>query len=450
MFKIIQHIHFVGIGGSGMSGIAEVLLSLGYKVSGSDLKQSEVSDHLVHLGAKVFIGHDAKNMLGADVVVTSTAVHHTNPEVIEAEKNKIPVIPRVEMLAELARLKYTVTIAGTHGKTTTTSMAALVLAKGGLDPTMVIGGRLKNINSGAKLGKGEFLIAEADESDGSFLKLSPAVTVVTNIDNDHLDYYGTIDNIKHAFVEHINSVPFYGTSIICTDDENIKSIIPQIKRRFQTYGFSGNPDFTAYEFSRSEAMFTFKVAHKGRELGRASLRVPGKHNVLNALASIAVGLELGIGFTQIASALSEYSGVGRRMEIKGEKKDILVIDDYGHHPTEVKATLSAVREGWPQRRIVALFQPHRYSRTAHIYKDFGTAFAVADIVKILPIYCAGEKPIPGVSSQLIIDAINSTGKLAESYKGIEPLKAELKSGDVVITFGAGDIYKTGEELLALL
>ena len=447
MFKKIQHIHFVGIGGSGMSGIAEVLLHLGYKVSGSDLKKTDVTEHLEKLGAKVFIGHKAGNISGANVVVTSTAVHKTNPEVVEAEKNKIPVIPRIEMLAELARLKYTVSIAGTHGKTTTTSMTSIVLEKGGLDPTMVIGGRFKNIKSGAKLGKGDYLVAEADESDGSFLKLSPTITVVTNIDNDHLDYYGTLDNIKRAFVEHINRVPFYGMAILCSDDANVSEILPMVRRPYTTYGFNDKADYTAKNIVKKESVTSFEVYKKGAALGKVSLKVPGSHNVLNALAAAAVGVELGIPFGKVAQALDEFAGVGRRIEVKGEKNGVLVIDDYGHHPTEIKATISAVKGNWPDRRLVVLFQPHRYSRTAHLYKEFGKAFELADLVKILDIYAAGEEPIEGVTSALIIDAIKSNGKAARPFDGLDKLAIELKSGDIVLTLGAGDVWKIGEELL---
>lgn len=447
MFKKIRHIHFVGIGGSGMSGIAEVLLQLGYKVSGSDLKKTEVTEHLEQLGAKIFTGHAANNIAGANVVVTSTAVHRTNPEVVEAEKNKIPVIPRIEMLAELARLKYTVSIAGTHGKTTTTSMTSIVLEQGGLDPTMVIGGRFKNIKSGAKLGKGDFLVAEADESDGSFLKLSPTLAVVTNIDNDHLDYYGTIDNIKRAFVEHVNRVPFYGMAILCSDDANVAEILPKIRRPYTTYGFNGKADYTAGDVVKKDSATSFEVYKKGAALGRVSLKVPGSHNVLNALAAIAVGVELGIPFEKISRALNEFAGVGRRIEIKGEKNGVLVIDDYGHHPTEVRATISAVKGNWPSRRLVVLFQPHRYSRTAHLYGEFGKAFGAADKIKILDIYAAGEEPIPGVTSGLILDAIKADGGSAEPFCGVEMLAKELRPGDIVLTLGAGDVWKQGEELL---
>lgn len=450
MFKRIQHIHFVGIGGSGMSGIAEVLLNLGYKVSGSDLKRTDVTEHLARLGARIAIGHSAKNITNAQVVVTSTAVGRANPEVRAAEKSKIPVIPRIEMLAELARLKYAITIAGTHGKTTTTSLASLVLETGGLDPTIVIGGRLKNLKSGAKLGKGEYLVAEADESDGSFLKLSPTITVVTNIDNDHLDYYGTIENIKAAFVTHINCVPFYGCAILCSDDANVREILPQVKRRSVTYGLLGKPDFTAAKIHTLDCGSRFSVVHKGKRLGEITLRVPGTHNILNSLAAVAVGVELGIPFSDIAEALHDFAGVGRRLEIKGDKGGVLVMDDYGHHPTEIRATIAAVKQNWPKRRLIVLFQPHRYSRTAHLYQEFAPALAGADNVKLFPIYPAGEKPIEGISSQLIFHAMKGNGQSVEHFSDAAVLARQLRPGDIVLTLGAGDVWKTGEEILRLL
>ncbi|MCX5782373.1 MAG: UDP-N-acetylmuramate--L-alanine ligase [Elusimicrobia bacterium] len=447
MFKKIQHIHFVGIGGSGMSGIAEVLVNLGYKVSGSDLKKTDVTDHLKKLGAKINIGHKAENILGSNVVVTSTAVDVTNPEVIAAEKEKIPVIPRIEMLAELARLKYAITIAGTHGKTTTTSLTSLVLAKGGLDPTMVIGGRFKNIKSGAKLGKGEYLVAEADESDGSFLKLSPTIAVITNIDNDHLDYYKTLENIKKAFVEHINSVPFYGCDIVCWDDPNIREIAPKIKRRYITYGLKDNPNFTAKDIRTKGWGYSFEVFKDGKKLGAIKLNIPGLHNVLNSLAAIAVGCELGIPFSKISLALEEFAGVGRRLEIKGDKNGVLIIDDYGHHPTEIKATIAAIKSNWPDRRLITLFQPHRYTRTANLYEDFAEALKSSEEIRLLQIYPAGEKPIEGVSSSLIYNSMKSNGKNAQYFKDSDSLIKEIRSGDIILTLGAGDVWKIGEEIL---
>ncbi|MBN1621920.1 MAG: UDP-N-acetylmuramate--L-alanine ligase [Endomicrobiales bacterium] len=447
MFKKIQHIHFVGIGGSGMSGIAEVLLNLGYKITGSDLKRSDVTDYLKAKGAKVFIGHKSSNINGANVVVTSTAIGTANPEVKAANRKKVPVIPRVEMLAELARLKYTVTIAGTHGKTTTTSLTSLVLEKGGFDPTIVIGGRLKNLKSGAKLGKGEYLVAEADESDGSFLKISPTITVITNIDNDHLDYYGSIENIKDAFCKHANSVPFYGCAIVCTDDPNVREIIPDIKRKYYTYGLKGNPDFTVSDVKNIDSGFTFNVRYKGKKLGMVTLSAIGEYNVQNALAAIVVGIELGIPFDKISSALKSFAGVGRRIEIKGQKKGVLVIDDYGHHPAEIKATIGAVRKNWPERRLIVLFQPHRYSRTAHLYNEFAQCFNLADKVKLMEIYPAGEKPIPGVTSQLIYKSVKKHSRNIEHYSGLELLLRQLKSNDLLLTLGAGNVCQIGEEIL---
>jgi len=430
-----------------MSGIAEVLINLGHNVSGSDLKKTDVTEHLKNIGAKIFIGHDAKNIKGAEVVVTSTAVSKTNPEVIAALKNKIPVIPRVEMLAELARLKYAVTIAGTHGKTTTTSLTALVMDEGGLDPTIVIGGRLKNLNTSARLGRGEYLVAEADESDGSFLKLSPVVTVVTNIDNDHLDYYGNMENLKAAFVKHINSVPFYGTAVICSDNALVKEIIPQINRKYITYGLKGKPDLKAQNITPEETCTSFEVIYKDKKLGKICIKVPGIHNISNSLAAIAVGLALNIPFNFIANAINKFDGVRRRLEIKGERNGITVIDDYGHHPTEVRATIDAIKHFWPKRKLVVLFQPHRYTRTQNLYKEFGASFSAADEVKILDIYSAGEAPIEGVSAELIIKAAKQNKTSAEKFKDLESLAGSLKGGEILLTLGAGDVWKQGEAFL---
>ena len=447
MYKAIKKIHFVGIGGSGMSGIAEILLDLGYNVSGSDVKRSDVTDHLKKLGAKINIGHKKENVRGAHVVVQSTAIKGENPEIQQALKHKITVIPRVEMLAEIARLKYTVTIAGTHGKTTTTSLCALILESGGFDPTVVIGGRLNNIKSGAKAGKGKFLVAEADESDGSFLKLSPSITVVTNIDNDHLDFYGNIENIKQAFIKHLNSVPFYGCSIICVDDKNINKILKHIKRRYYTYGLNSKADFTAKNIKVIDYGFSFDVIFKGKNLGRVKLSLPGRHNILNALSAIAVGVELGIKFSDIKEALGKFAGVARRLEIKGFKKGVMVIDDYGHHPTEISATISAIKANWPNSRLIAIFQPHRYSRTAHLYSEFGKCFAGADKVILMDIYPAGEKPISGINSKLVYDSMKKNKVNVDYYKDLKILSKQLNDKDIVLTLGAGDVWKTGEELL---
>ncbi|MDR2860271.1 MAG: UDP-N-acetylmuramate--L-alanine ligase [Elusimicrobiota bacterium] len=450
MFKKVHHIHFVGIGGSGMSGIAEVLINLGHKVSGSDLKKTEVTKHLSAIGAKIFIGHKRGNIKNAEVVVISTAVQNDNPEVLEALKNKIPVIRRVEMLAELARLKYCITIAGTHGKTTTTSMTALVLSKGKLDPTLVVGGKLKNINTGARLGKGDYLVAEADESDGSFLKLSPAITVVTNIDNDHLDYYKTMENLKDAFVEHINSVPFYGAAIICSDDKIVSSIIPRIKRKYITYGLKGNPDLKASNVKVMKDFASYDVIYKKKKLGNVRIRIPGMHNISNSLAAIGVGIWLGIPFNLISKAIYSFDGVGRRLEVNGNKNNVMVIDDYGHHPTEIKATIEAIKHFFGKRKLIVLFQPHRYTRTQNLFNEFGESFGKADIVKVLDIYPAGEKPIEGINSDLIIKSMLKNKTNSCKFDSIEEVSKIISKGDIVLTLGAGDVWKQGEKLLTLI
>ena len=433
-----------------MSGIAEVLLNLGHRVTGSDIKKTEVTAHLVKLGAKVFIGHNKKHVKNAGVVVTSTAVQPDNPEVLEAARNKIPVIPRVEMLAELARLKYAVTIAGTHGKTTTTSLASLVMGEGGLDPTIVIGGRLKNLKSSARLGRGKYLIAEADESDGSFLKLSPVITAVTNIDNDHLDYYGTMENLKNAFVRHINSVPFYGAAVVCSDDAAVKEILPLLKRRYITYGFNSGADLTAVNIKNTPECTEFTIKYKSKKLGKACTKLLGKHNILNCLAATGVGLELGIDISKITKALSAYAGVGRRLEIKGERSGITVIDDYGHHPTEIQATLAAIKYKWPKRKLIVLFQPHRYTRTQNLLEGFGKSFINADEVHVSDIYAASEKKIHGVNAKALAGAINIHSKNALLYTCPAGIKNRLHAGNIVLTLGAGDIYKQGEKLLTLI
>lgn len=450
MFKKIKRIHFVGIGGSGMSGIAEVLVSLGYQVSGSDLKETPVTQRLKKLGASIFIGHAASNVADSQVVVTSTAVASQNPEVLEARSRGIPVIPRIEMLAELARLKYTVAVAGTHGKTTTTSMVASVFQAGGLDPTVVVGGRLKHIDSGAQMGKGEFMVAEADESDGSFLKLSPALAIITNIDNDHLDYYGTFERICEAFVEYASRVPFYGCVIACLDDPHVRAQIGRMTRRVVTYGADPAAEFRAINVHVNTEETQFDVVHREQNLGTVHLRVPGRHNVLNALAAVAAAVELNIPFEKIAEGLANFDGVGRRLELKGEKAGLTVIDDYGHHPTEIRATLSALRERYPSRRLVVLFQPHRYSRTQQLWADFANCFRNADKVFILDIYPAGEKPIEGVSSELILHEMRKTHPAAQGLPSpvrIESLRALLERGDIVVTLGAGDVWKIGEQLV---
>ncbi|MEW6039958.1 MAG: UDP-N-acetylmuramate--L-alanine ligase [Elusimicrobiota bacterium] len=453
MFDRIKKIHMVGIGGSGMSGIAEVLINLGYKVSGSDLLQSETTTHLIKMGARINFLHRAKNVSCADVVVTSTAIRPDNPEVITASKNKIPIIPRAEMLSEIARLKYTVSVAGTHGKTTTTSLVALVLQEGGLDPTVIIGGRLKNFGTGAKLGRGKFLVAEADESDGSFLKLQPTVAVVTNIDDDHLDFYKTMECLKDAFVEHINKVPFYGCAILCADDPGVRTILKKIERKFHTYGLSspaGRKAFSAKIISNQNTKTSFEILHNEKRLGMVTLKVPGMHNVRNALAAAGCGIILDVPFGRIAYALKNFEGVGRRLEIRGSvpfgSGEIKVIDDYGHHPTEIKTTLKTLKEWYPQRRLVVVFQPHRYTRTKILYKKFASAFGRADLLQIMDIYPAGEKPLKGVSSDLIINEMRKKGRSVEKYN-LQNLLGILRSNDIVVTLGAGDVWKTGEEIL---
>lgn len=449
MFKTIQNIHFVGIGGSGMSGIAEVLLNLGYRVSGSDLKETEVTARLAKLGARVFYGHKAENVGEAQVVVTSTAVKPDNPEVVDAVKRKISVVPRIEMLSEIARLKYTIAVAGTHGKTTTTSMTAAILQEAGWDPTFIIGGRVKHLESGAKLGSGEFMVAEADESDGSFLKLSPAVAIVTNIDNDHLDYYKTIKNLKAAFTQFANRVPFYGCAIVCSEDPGVKSILPNLVRRVITYGMEPTDDYRAIQITAGSAVNEYYLLKKGKNLGKIALKVSGKHNILNSLAACACGLELGISFDKIASALAGYENVGRRLEKRGERNGAVWIDDYGHHPTEIRAVLQALRERFPDKKLVVLFQPHRFSRTKILLKEFGRSFKAADEVILLPIYPAGEKPIPGVDSKNLIPLIKKSGVSARLQNGkAADLSKHLRPDTVFLTLGAGDVWKTGQKIFA--
>ena len=450
MFNGKQKIYFIGIGGAGMSGIAEVVLNLGHQVSGSDIKKTEVTQRLKDLGAKIYIGHKAENIKNVDVVVTSTAISKDNPEVLQAVKNKIIIIPRVEMLAELARLKYTITVAGTHGKTTTTSLTSMVLDEGGFDPTIVIGGKLKNLKSNARLGKGEYMIAEADESDGSFLKLSPVITVVTNIDNDHLDYYGDMEHLKTAFVKHINSLPFYGCALVCTDSKLVKEILPLTTRKYITYGFTGTPDITATDITVVDGNTEYNVIYKGKKLGKIILKVPGEHNVLNSLAAIGVGLQFDIPFVSIKNALSGYGGVGRRLEVKGEKSGITVIDDYGHHPTEIDATLSALKHNYPDKRLVTVFQPHRYTRTQNLYKEFGKALKKADTVYVMDIYPASEKPIKGVTSDLIINSALENKCNVFKFKDINSVAKTLKKNDILLTLGAGNVWQQGEKLLTLI
>ena len=455
MYQKKYHIHFVGIGGIGMSGIAELLLNLGYQVSGSDLQTSEITKRLEVLGGAIFAGHDADQIDGADVVVTSSAVGRNNPEVLAAERSSIPVIPRAEMLAELMRLKYSVAIAGAHGKTTTTSMVASVLAQGGLDPTVVIGGKLKGIGSNAVLGKGDFIVAEADESDGSFLKYSPAIAVVTNIDREHLDYYQDLETIKAVFLDFIDRIPFYGLAILCLDNESIQDLIPKIKKRYTTYGMSSQADLQIRDVEFEKRRSCFSVYRQGQKLGRITLNLPGIHNVYNATASIAAGLELDVPMDAIEIALQTLEGVQRRLEIKGVINGITVVDDYGHHPTEIKTTLQALEECWPDSRKVIVFQPHRYTRTQALFDDFTRSFYQSDVLLVLPIYAAGEQKIEGLTGRKLGEGIKAHGhKEVFCSEGKEDviayLKDNLKPGDVLLTLGAGDVWKVGLDVLKAL
>ncbi|HEU5188976.1 MAG TPA: UDP-N-acetylmuramate--L-alanine ligase [Methylomirabilota bacterium] len=455
MFKRYQHLHFVGIGGAGMSGIAEVLLNLGYRVTGSDARRGEMVERLERLGAKVFIGHDASHVEGAHVVVYSSAVARDNVEVQAARLRGIPVIPRAEMLAELMRLKYGIAVAGTHGKTTTTSMVAAVLGAGGFDPTVVVGGRVHGLGANARLGQGEFLVAEADESDGSFLKLSPTIAVVTTIDAEHLDHYGSLDAVRAAFLTFANKVPFYGAAVLCLDQPNIQQMIPAVEKRVITYGLEASADLTARRLEFAGTTARFEVLRRGRALGPVSLQVPGRHNVLNALAAVAVGLDLDMPFDVIAGALAGFTGVQRRFQIRGEARGVLVVDDYGHHPAEIRATLAAAKAGY-DRRVITVFQPHRYSRTRDLRQEFLTAFNQADVLVVMDIYGAGETPIPGVSARDLAEGIAAHGHREVHYMNgdraavVAFLCESTRSGDLVLTLGAGDVGALGAEVLARL
>jgi UDP-N-acetylmuramate--alanine ligase len=452
MYQKIYRIHLVGIGGIGMSGIAELLINLGYIVSGSDLKSSDLTRRLESMGGKIFIGHSENHVQKADVVVMSSAVRKDNPEIEAARKLSIPVIPRAEMLAELMRLKYSIAVAGAHGKTTTTSIVSSVLAKGGLDPTVVIGGKLKSIGSNALLGEGDFLVAEADESDGSFLTYSPTIAVITNIDREHLDFYSGLDEILNVFLQFINRIPFYGLGILCLDDEHVQDLIPRISKRCMTYGLSPQADFHAKDMEFNGLKSRFAVFFKDSKLGEVDLNLPGQHNVTNALASIAVGMELGIAFETVKQALETHEGVQRRLEIKGEINGITVVDDYGHHPTEIKTTLLAARQCWPDKRLVVVFQPHRYTRTSALFDEFTRAFYQSDVLLVLPIYSAGEKPIDAVTSIDLCDGISARGHRDVTYHEdfpsvISALKRRLKPGDVLLTLGAGNVWEVGVSIL---
>jgi UDP-N-acetylmuramate--alanine ligase len=452
VFRRYQHVHFVGIGGSGMSGIAEVLLNLGYTVSGSDAKRSPVTDRLASLGARVAEGHAAANVGDAHVVVTSTAVRQDNPEVLDARRRGVPVIPRAEMLAELMRLKYGVAVAGSHGKTTTTSMVALVLDRGGLDPTVVVGGRLGVLGSGARLGRGDFMVAEADESDRSFLKLTPTVAVVTNIDREHLDAYRDLADVQEAFLGFVNKVPFYGVAVLCLDDPPVQDILPRVERRVLTYGLSPQARVSARDPDLGPTGSTYVATLDGDALGPVAVTVPGAHNVANSLAAVAVGLDLGVPFAAIRAALESFTGVDRRFQVRGEAGGVLVVDDYGHHPTEIRATLEALRRRAGPRRTLVLFQPHRFTRTQALWDDFCKAFHQADVLLLTDIYPASEEPIPGVTAEALARAIAERGHRQVAWVGdlraaTERLAAEAREGDVVLTLGAGSVWTAGDELL---
>jgi UDP-N-acetylmuramate--alanine ligase len=457
MFAKIQRIHFVGIGGIGMSGIAEVLLNLGYKVSGSDLKSSPVTERLASLGAVIFEGHKPENVTGAEVVVTSSAVRPDNPEVEQAHELRVPVIPRAEMLAELMRLKYGIAVAGMHGKTTTTSMIAAVLGAGGLDPTVVVGGRVDALGSNARLGNSHYLVAEADESDRSFLKLSPILAVVTNVDREHMDCYRNMRDVKNAFLEFMDRVPFYGMVVACNDDPLLRKILPQVQRRIVTYGTRrgsdfrivlGKADLTAGD---QHQLGRFTVRFGDRDLGEFTLHVPGAHNVLNATAAIAVGIGLDISVDQIRGALDQFRGVDRRFQLKGRAAGITVVDDYGHHPTEIRATLAAARQcGY--RKIHVIFQPHRYTRTRDLMDNFACAFGDADTVLVLDIYAASEQPIEGVTAERLVEEIRRVGHPSARYASSFDEAARVaisgaKEGDLILTLGAGSVYQVGPMIL---
>jgi UDP-N-acetylmuramate--alanine ligase len=461
MFAKIQQIHFVGIGGIGMSGIAEVLLNLGYRVSGSDLKSSGVTQRLAGLGAVVFEGHRAENIAGAEVVVTSSAIAGENPEVTEAHKQHVPVIQRAEMLAELMRLKYGIAIAGMHGKTTTTSMVAAVLAGGGLDPTVVVGGRVDAMGSNARLGKSHYLVAEADESDRSFLKLSPILSVVTNIDREHMDCYRNMRDVKKTFLEFMNRVPFYGMVVACNDDPLLRRLLPDVQRRAVTYGTKRGSDFlikleTGPDTTKVEGQpfSRFRVSYRKQDLGEFTLHVPGLHNILNATAAIAVGVGLDVGVDAIRAALEQFRGVDRRFQLRGRAAGVSVIDDYGHHPTEIKATLAAARScGF--RKIHVVFQPHRYTRTRDLIEEFATAFGDADSLFVLDIYAASEKPIEGISGEVLAKAIREKGAQNARYAAsfadaVSSAAAVAQNGDMILTLGAGSVSQLGPMIVEKL
>ncbi|MSO19958.1 MAG: UDP-N-acetylmuramate--L-alanine ligase [Acidobacteria bacterium] len=457
MFFQARRVHFIGIGGSGMSGIAEVLVNLRYEVSGSDQKLSAVTERLQSLGAKIWEGHQARHVDGAEAVVVSSAVTADNPEVIEARRRQIPVIPRGEMLAELMRLKFGIAIAGSHGKTTTTSMVAAVLGAAHMDPTLVVGGKLNSVGSSAHLGKGDFMVVESDESDRSFLLLAPILAVITNIDHEHLDHYGTFGNLMNAYAEFANKVPFYGADIVCIADENVRAMLPALRRRIITYG-APDADLAASKVTCGHHESRFSLRRKDLDLGEFNLRIPGEHNVLNAMAAVAVGLELNVPIETIRAGLSEFGGVERRFQLRGEEAGVAVVDDYGHHPTEIRATLRAAKQ-CSYRRVIVVFQPHRYTRSAALMDEFAACFADCDALFVLDIYGAGEPAIEGITASKIVERIRAVSQpQAQSNVEYAPsvpalmdrLAAFTQPGDLVLTLGAGNVWQVGEELLTRL
>jgi UDP-N-acetylmuramate--alanine ligase len=452
----IQRIHLVGIGGSGMGGIAEVLVNLGYEVQGSDLKGNAVTQRLARLGVSIFIGHHAEHLGSADVVVVSSAVSRANPEVAAAVAKRIPVVARAEMLGELMRFRYSIAVAGTHGKTTTTSLVASVLAEAGLDPTFVIGGRLKSADSNARLGAGRYLVAEADESDASFMHLQPMIAIVTNIDNDHLATHdGDFARLKQSFVDFLHNLPFYGLAVLCTDDEHVQSILEAVARPYSTYGFSENADIRATDVQRLGLQSRYEAIRKGHSPLSITINLPGRHNVLNSLAAVAVATELEIPEAAIQRALANFQGIDRRLQQLGEIQwaggRALIVDDYGHHPTEVAATLEAVRQGWPTRRLVLAFQPHRYTRTRDLLDDFGRVLGDCDVLLVTEVYAAGESPIAGADGRAICRAVRTRGLMEPVFVErvddlAESLRAVLHDGDVVLTMGAGNIGTVAQDL----
>jgi UDP-N-acetylmuramate--alanine ligase len=455
LFAKPRRIHLVGVGGVGMSGIAEILLTLGHQVSGSDISKSETTQRLAKLGVAVTYGHRSEVIQpDVDVVVISSAVKYSNPEVVQARAYKIPVIPRAEMLAELMRLKYGVAVAGTHGKTTTTSLIAAILARAGLDPTTVIGGRVHQMGTNARLGQGELLVAEADESDGTFLLLSPVIAVVTNIDPEHLDYYGDMDRVRSAYLEFMNRVPFYGASVLCLDNVNVRSLAPQVRKRVITYGTTADADYVAHDLCVVGMETHFEVSRAGHPLGHVRVRLPGRHQALNALAAIAAVGELGVPFETAREALDDFGGIHRRFELCGEAGGVMVISDYGHHPAEIRATLAAAREGFG-RRLVVLFQPHRYTRTRDLFSDFLDSFDAADLLILTDIYAAGEECVDGLNGDVLHWALKRRGHLDVHYvPRWEDLVAETKPrvrvGDLVVVLGAGNVHRVAEDLIRAL